>query len=62
MAPAVDVTAVLVLGAVLTGLLNSGFRGVPLTVDSYGYVLITLGAAAVAAHALHSPRRHRASP
>ena len=62
MAPAVDVTAVLVLGAVITGLLNSGFRGVPLTVDSYGYVLIALGAAAVAAHALHSPRRHRASP
>ena len=61
MAPAIDVTAVLVLGAVITGLLNSGFRGVPLTVDSYGYVLIALGAIAVAAHAFHNPRRQRAS-
>lgn len=52
LAPAVDVTAVLVLGAVITGLLNSGFRGVPLTVDSYGYVLITLGVVAVAARSL----------
>ena len=54
LAPAVDVTAVLVLGAVVTGLLNTGFRGVPLTVDSYGYVLIALGAAAVAARAAHT--------
>jgi drug/metabolite transporter (DMT)-like permease len=61
MAPAIDVTAVLVLGAVITGLLNSGFRDVPLTVDSYGYLLITLGAVAVAAHALHTPRRASAS-
>jgi drug/metabolite transporter (DMT)-like permease len=52
LAPAVDVTAVLVLGAVITGLLNNGFRGVPLTVDSYGFVLIVLGVAAVTAHAL----------
>ncbi len=58
LAPAVDVTAVLVLGAVITGLLNSGFRGVPLTVDSYGYVLIALGALGVAASGLRSvPRR-----
>lgn len=49
LAPAVDVTAILVLGAVITGLLNTGFRDVPLTVDSYGYVLLALGAAAVAA-------------
>ena len=56
LAPAIDVTAVLVLGAVITGLLNSGFRGVPLTVDSYGYVLIALGAIAVAANAIRSPR------
>ncbi len=61
MAPAIDVTAILVLGAVITGVLNSGFRGVPLTVDSYGYVLIAFGAAAVVAHALHIPRRRRAS-
>ncbi|MGD9995899.1 MAG: DMT family transporter [Ilumatobacteraceae bacterium] len=48
LAPAVDVTAVLVLGAVITGLLDAGFRGVPLTVDSSGYVLIALGVAAIA--------------
>ena len=51
LAPAVDVTAVLVLGAVITGLLNTGFRGVPLTADSSGYVLITLGVMAIAARA-----------
>ena len=61
MAPAIDVTAIMVLGAVITGVLNSGFRGVPLTVDSYGYVLIALGAVAVVAHALHIPHRQRAS-
>ncbi len=61
LAPAIDVTAVLVLGAVITGLLNSGFRGVPLTVDSYGYVLIALGAMAVAGNALRTPHRRRAS-
>jgi uncharacterized membrane protein len=61
LAPAVDVTAVLVFGAVLTGLLNSGFRGVPLTVDSYGYVLIALGAAAVATRGIRSPQPSRAS-
>jgi drug/metabolite transporter (DMT)-like permease len=55
LAPAVDVTAVLVLGAVITGLLNSGFRGVPLTVDSYGYVLLALGAIVVAARGLRRP-------
>ena len=59
MAPAIDVTAVLVLGAVITGLLNSGFRGVPLTVDSYGYVLIVLGAVGVAAQALRTPHPQR---
>jgi drug/metabolite transporter (DMT)-like permease len=59
LAPAIDVTAVLVLGAVITGLLNSGFRGVPLTVDSYGYVLIALGAVGVAAQALRTPHPQR---
>lgn len=55
LAPAIDVTAVLVLGAVVTGLLNRGFRGVPLSTDSYGYVLIALGAMAIAAHAFLRP-------
>jgi uncharacterized membrane protein len=59
LAPAVDVTAVLVLGAVITGLLNSGLRGVPLTADSYGYVLIAVGAIGVAAHGLRSWRPDR---
>jgi len=60
LAPAVDVTALLVLGAVVTGLLDSGFRGVPMTTDSYGYALIALGAAAVAGRALLRPVRDRA--
>ena len=55
LAQAVDVTAVLVLGAVITGLLNSGFRDVPLTADSYGFVFIALGVAAIAARTLTSP-------
>ncbi|MFW2332841.1 DMT family transporter [Ilumatobacter sp.] len=48
LAPAIDVTAVLVLGAVITGLLNTGFRGVPVTADSAGYILLALGAIVVA--------------
>ena len=48
LAPAVDVTAILVLGAVITGLLNTGFRGVPLTIESTGYVLLALGAVVIA--------------
>lgn len=59
LAPAVDVTAVLVLGAVITGLLNSGLRGVPLTADSYGYVLLAAGAFGVAVHGLRPTRRRR---
>lgn len=59
LAPAVDVTALLVLGAVVTGLLDSGFRGVAMSTDSYGYVLIALGVAAVAARALLRPAGER---
>jgi drug/metabolite transporter (DMT)-like permease len=59
-APATDVTAVLVLGAVVTGLLDSGLRGVPMTVDSYGYVLIALGVAAITARAFLRPADRRA--
>jgi drug/metabolite transporter (DMT)-like permease len=58
LAPALDVTAVLVLGAVVTGLLDAGLRGVPLTADSSGYVLIAFGVAAVAAR----PVRERPVP
>ncbi len=59
LAPAVDVTAVLVLGAVVTGVLDIGFRGVPVTTDSSGYLLIALGAAAVAAWASGRPALRR---
>lgn len=59
LAPAVDVTAVLVLGAVVTGLLDAGFRGVPLTTDSYGFVLVGLGVAAVVAQAVGTRREDR---
>ncbi len=43
-APAVDVTAVLVLGAVITGLLQTGVRGVVFP-DPLGVTLIVLGSA-----------------
>jgi drug/metabolite transporter (DMT)-like permease len=60
LAPAIDVTAVLVLGAVVTGVLDAGFRDVPLTTDSAGYVLIAIGALAVAARAIaERPDRRR---
>lgn len=43
LAPAVDVTAVLVVGAAVTAALNSGVRGVPVTADTAGYLLVLLG-------------------
>ena len=46
--PAIDVTAVLVFGAVITGALNTGLRGVPVTVNSVGYVLLTVATVLVA--------------
>lgn len=49
-APAVDVSAVLVLGAVVTAALDRSVRDVPLPAGWYGYVLITIGAIIVAAH------------
>jgi drug/metabolite transporter (DMT)-like permease len=58
-APAIDVTAVLVLGAIVTALLDRGLRGIPLAADPYGYLLIALGVAAVTAHALLRPPGHR---
>jgi drug/metabolite transporter (DMT)-like permease len=42
-APATDVTAVLVAGAVVTAALNTGFRGVPVTVDAIGYLVVLAG-------------------
>jgi drug/metabolite transporter (DMT)-like permease len=48
-APATDVTAVLVAGAVVTAILNTGFRGVPFTVDAVGYLAVLAGVVLVAA-------------
>jgi drug/metabolite transporter (DMT)-like permease len=47
LAPALDVTAVLVVGAAVTAALNSGLRGVPVTADTAGYLLVLLGAGVV---------------
>jgi len=47
-APATDVTAVLVAGAVVTAVLNTGFRGVPVTVDAVGYLAVLAGVVLVA--------------
>ncbi len=47
-APAVDVTAVLVAGAVVTAILNTGLRGVPVTVDAVGYLAVLAGVVLVA--------------
>ncbi len=49
MAPATDVTAVLVAGAVVTAVLNSGLRGVPITVDAVGYLVVLAGVLVVVA-------------
>jgi drug/metabolite transporter (DMT)-like permease len=56
-AQAVDVTAMLVFGAVITAVLAGRFRGAPLGPDAFGLGLVTLGAAAAAAAALRSRRR-----
>jgi drug/metabolite transporter (DMT)-like permease len=47
-APATDVTAVLVAGAVVTAVLNTGFRGVPVTIESVGYLVLLAGVVIVA--------------
>jgi drug/metabolite transporter (DMT)-like permease len=47
-APATDVTAVLVAGAVVTAVLNTGLRGVPVTVDALGYLVVLAGVVVVA--------------
>ena len=59
LAPAIDVTAVLVVGAAVTAALNSGFRGVPVSSDAAGYLLMLLGAAVVIALGSPAPRADR---
>jgi drug/metabolite transporter (DMT)-like permease len=64
-APATDVTAVLVAGAVVTALLNTGFRGVPVTVDAVGYLAVLAGVvviAATSARAEAAPPPHGLAP
>jgi drug/metabolite transporter (DMT)-like permease len=48
-APAIDVTAVLVAGAIVTAILNTGLRGVPVTLDAVGYLAVLAGVMVVAA-------------
>jgi drug/metabolite transporter (DMT)-like permease len=53
-APATDVTAVLVAGAVVTAVLNTGFRGVPVTIDAVGYLVLLAGVVLVAVSSARS--------
>jgi drug/metabolite transporter (DMT)-like permease len=59
LAPATDVTAVLVIGAAVTAALNSGFRGIPISSATPGYLLMLLGAAVVIAHGSGTSRPDR---
>jgi drug/metabolite transporter (DMT)-like permease len=60
-AQAVDVTAVLVFGAVVTAMLNTGFQGAALGSQVLGLVLVTVGAGAAATLALRRPRAPEAA-
>ncbi len=65
LAPAVDVTAVLVFAALVTALLNASVEGVPLSPQVLGLALIGVGVAAVVVQAAgrRSPdRRERGAP
>jgi drug/metabolite transporter (DMT)-like permease len=55
-AQAVDVTAVLVFGAVITPFLNAGFQGAGLGSQVLGIGLVTVGATVAAGLALRRPR------
>jgi drug/metabolite transporter (DMT)-like permease len=54
-AQAVDVTAVLVFGAVITALLSAGFQAKPLSPNLMGLGLVTVGAALACVAALRRP-------
>lgn len=54
-AQAVDVTAVLVFGAVITAALNGAFEGTPIGGNAFGLGLITLGCVLVAVAAVGRP-------
>lgn len=57
LSPVIDVSAVLVLGAVVTGILNTGLRDVPVTANSIGYVLLAVAAALIIAFGQRSDER-----
>jgi drug/metabolite transporter (DMT)-like permease len=59
-AQAIDVTAVLACGAVVTALLARGVDGAP--VSATGTILVVAGAAVIAAAALRKPTRRIATP
>jgi drug/metabolite transporter (DMT)-like permease len=57
LAPAVDVTAILVVGAVITAVLSVAVKGTPVAgLDVIGFVLLALGAAMAAVAAARSRR------
>ena len=58
-APVIDVAAILVVGAVVTGVLGIVIGHDPLGDRLTGWVLIAVGAALVAGHAWTASRRHR---
>jgi drug/metabolite transporter (DMT)-like permease len=60
-AQAIDVTAVLVGGALVTALLDAAVRGAPLAPDATALLLIALGTTAIAGRARRSPAPIRAA-
>ena len=61
-APAIDVTAVLVFGAVITAALRSGIQGVDLASQGRGLILVTIGAATILGIGMTRSRRARTLP
>jgi drug/metabolite transporter (DMT)-like permease len=61
-APAIDVTAVLVAGALVTALLDAAVRGAPLAPDATALLLIVLGTAAIAGWGRRTAAATRAAP
>jgi drug/metabolite transporter (DMT)-like permease len=58
-ARAVDVTAVLVFGAIVTALLQATVQGTPLAPQTFGLSLVAIGSVAAIALALRRPREAR---
>jgi drug/metabolite transporter (DMT)-like permease len=60
-ARAVDVTAVLVFGAIITALLQAGVQGVALAPQAFGLAVVAAGSAVAITLALRPPREARVS-